>query len=94
MLKVTFINNSGAGFAKEVEVEDGTSIEAFLLRQLGSDFNEKNFTIRVNGKTPTRNAVLGEGDDVSAQEAGGTPMDSPLSAGDKVTVSPSNIKGA
>jgi hypothetical protein len=67
--KVTYLNNAGAGFAKKVVVEPGTTIIQLLTDQGVQEFNQ--FTIRVrnagsrDSETPTANYILKPDDFVS-----------------------------
>ena len=63
-MKVLFLNNEGAGFADHVEVEPGTSVNAFFARQL-PDRKTSDFLIRVNRLPVAANQVLAEGDRVT-----------------------------
>jgi hypothetical protein len=61
-VRVTFINNDGAGFADLLEVEQGTTIATLLADQLGSDFDAGKYLIRVNKAPCAPDYVLVDGD--------------------------------
>lgn len=81
MIKVTFVNNDGGGFAREVEVANNKSIAEFCYEEADihsdsetGDFAPSKWKIRVN-----RNCV---------------PAGYILQNSDRVTVTPINVKGA
>ena len=62
MIRVTFINNDGAGFADAVEVEPGTTTLQLFVDKLGSSAEAKNYLIRVNRNPSASTYVLQDGD--------------------------------
>ena len=65
MFKVLFINNSGAGFADYVEVNDGTNIQSFLQEKVHGA-KPDDLLIRVNRQPVAIDYVLQLGDKISA----------------------------
>lgn len=63
-MRVLFLNNEGAGFADYVEVEPGTTVNAFFQKRL-PDRNSHDFLIRVNRQPVAADQVLVEGDRIS-----------------------------
>ncbi len=63
-MKVLFINNAGAGFAGEVEVETKTTVAKFFAGQMKGQKPES-CLIRVNRQVVTAQQVLQEGDRVT-----------------------------
>ena len=75
MIKVTYLNNDGGGFARESEVVDGTTIQEFLEDKMtlsaadrGTEtmFSPAGYSIRVNNSIKRSNYVLQNGDFVTA----------------------------
>lgn len=64
-MRILFINNSGAGFADYINVADGTTIGQFLAERLPHQ-KAGDLLIRVNRQPVPRDAVLQEGDRISA----------------------------
>jgi len=64
-VKIYFINNTGGGFSGEMEVDEGTTIEAFFGKQMGEDKNVSDFGITVNRLEVPPSRVLNEGDTVT-----------------------------
>ena len=64
-MRILFINNSGAGFADYVELEEGTTIQA-LLQQKVHSAKPDDLLIRVNRQPVARDYVLQPDDRVSA----------------------------
>lgn len=62
MIKVTFINNDGAGFADDVEIEPGTTAVQLFSDQLGQDADAGEYLIRVNREACASDKVLNDGD--------------------------------
>ncbi len=63
-MKILFINNDGGGFAGEIEVADGQTIEQFFQTRLpGAEASD--YLIRVNRLPVTAHQVLRPGDRVS-----------------------------
>lgn len=63
-MRVLFLNNEGAGFAEYVEVEPGTTVNAFFQKRL-PDRKTTDFLIRVNRQPVPADQVLVEGDRIS-----------------------------
>lgn len=63
-MRIMWINNSGAGWADYVDVQDGTSVAKFISERL-TDFNAADYLIRVNRMPVTKDQVLQEGDRVT-----------------------------
>jgi hypothetical protein len=72
-MKVQFINNDGAGFADDVQVDEGTSAEELFVKKMG-DADPGSYLIRINRLAASANQIL--------------------HAGDKMSVTPTKIKGA
>jgi len=65
MIKVLFINNDGGGFADYVEIEAGTTVNAFFRDKIGGDASPADYTIRVNRQPIASSQELVEGDRVT-----------------------------
>ena len=63
-MKVLYINNDGGGFADDIEVPDGTTVER-LFSQLVPTGRPEDYLIRVNRQPAAADQVLQEGDRVS-----------------------------
>ena len=63
-MTILFINNDGGGFADEMEVPSGTTIEELFLKQMGKE-DTADFLIRVNRSPVTAQYVLQNGDRVT-----------------------------
>ena len=63
-MRITYINNDGAGFADYVDVAEGTTV-AQLFGQRLPDRAAGDFLIRVNRQATTADQVLQPGDRVS-----------------------------
>jgi len=63
-VKVTFINNDGAGFADVLEVAAGTTVGQLFEEQLG-DADPASYLIRVNREPTASDRLLADGDRVS-----------------------------
>lgn len=63
-MRVLYLNNEGAGFAECIEVEPGTTVNAFFQKRL-PDRKTTDFLIRVNRQPVPADQVLVEGDRVS-----------------------------
>ncbi|QDT63611.1 MoaD/ThiS family protein [Calycomorphotria hydatis] len=63
-MKILVINNDGGGFADYLDVEDGTSVQQLVERQLG-EASPSNYLIRVNRQPCPADQLLQEGDRVS-----------------------------
>jgi hypothetical protein len=62
MFKVTFINNDGAGFADDIDVESGTTTAQLFSAQLGQGADPSAYLIRVNRAPCASDYVLVNGD--------------------------------
>lgn len=60
-MKVTFLNQGNEGFAKEMEIDEGTRIDDFLFSTLGEDTDIREMKVRVNGEICTRTSVIPDG---------------------------------
>jgi hypothetical protein len=63
-MKITFINNDGAGYADYKEIPHGTTVAELFEREM-SHAKPANYLIRVNRQPAARDQVLTEGDRVS-----------------------------
>ena len=63
-MKILFINNDGAGFADQIEIAAGTSIDQ-LFQERVPHGKPQDYLIRINRLPTTSNYVLQEGDRVS-----------------------------
>lgn len=92
-MRIKFINNNGGGFADEVTVPEGMSIEQFVQERIGANYRDYN--IRVNRQEVVGTETLRQGDTVSViPVAGQVAAATPLRTGDRVTVTPKNVAGA
>ena len=64
-MRILWINNDLSGFADYVDVDIGTTVEAFLNEKLRG-FKPEDYLIRVNRQPVARDQVLQEGDRVTA----------------------------
>jgi len=64
-MRILWINNDLSGFADYVDVNEGTSVEAFLNEKLRG-FKPEDYLIRVNRQPVSRDYVLQEGDRITA----------------------------
>ena len=65
IMRITFINNDGGGFADYVEVEPGMTVSQFFAQQMPHGRPE-DYLIRVNRQPVPADYALQEGDRVSA----------------------------
>jgi len=65
MVRVTFLNNDGGGFAKELELEEGTTVGTVFAREMGESSKAEHYLIRVNRQPMTADTVLVDGDRLS-----------------------------
>ena len=72
-MQILFINNDGSGFADQIEITEGTTVEA-LFQQRVSHGRPQDYLIRVNRQPTTAGYVL--------------------QAGDRVSITPTEIEGA
>lgn len=63
-MQVLFINNDGAGFADNLSLEAGTTVEKLFHQQLPGR-NPGDYLIRVNRQPVSRDYVLQDGDRIS-----------------------------
>ena len=63
-MRILFINNDGGGFADEIDIEDGTTVEQLFQQRLPHG-KPADYLIRVNRQPTTREAVLQPGDRIS-----------------------------
>ena len=63
-MKITYLNNDGAGYASEIEVETGTTLEDFVADRIGRD-NAVDYVIRVNRQQAIAGTILQPGDRVT-----------------------------
>ena len=63
-MRILFINNDGGGFADEIDIADGTTVEQ-LFQQRVPHGKPADYLIRVNRQPTTREAVLLPGDRIS-----------------------------
>ena len=63
-MQILFINNDGSGFADQIQITEGTTVEA-LFQQRVSHGRPQDYLIRVNRQPTTAGYVLQEGDRVS-----------------------------
>ena len=63
-MQILFINNDGSGFADQIQIEAGTSVQS-LFQQRVPHGRPQDYLIRVNRQPTTAGYVLQEGDRVS-----------------------------
>ncbi|QDT78637.1 hypothetical protein Mal35_20860 [Gimesia maris] len=63
-MQILFINNDGSGFADQIQIEAGTSVQA-LFQERVPHGRPQDYLIRVNRQPTTASYVLQEGDRVS-----------------------------
>lgn len=63
-MRVEWVNNDGGGYAKDVEVRDGITLDEFIREQVGGSVDPEKFTIQVNGKLGRRDQELFNGNSV------------------------------
>jgi hypothetical protein len=64
-MRIFFINNDGAGFADDIDVEPGTTARQLFDREMGRHAKPEDYLICVNRQPCSREQVLQEGDRVS-----------------------------
>ena len=64
-MRILFINNDGGGYADYVEAAAGTTVDKLFSQQMAGGKAE-DYLIRVNRQPVARDAVLQEGDRVTA----------------------------
>lgn len=68
-IEIYYVNNTGEGFSRKVEIDAGTTIDLFVAARTG-EVNFDNYTIRVNRDAVPRDYVLQEGDKVTVVPSG------------------------
>ena len=63
-MKILVINNDGGGFADDIDVPEGTSVQALFEQQVTSA-KPSDYLIRVNRQPVAANQMLQDGDRVS-----------------------------
>lgn len=63
-MQILFINNDGSGFADQIQIEAGTSVQALFQQRLPHG-RPQDYLIRVNRQPTTAGYVLQAGDRVS-----------------------------
>jgi len=63
-MRLFYIDNAGGGFADNIEVTEGTTVEQFFSEKMPNQKAE-DFLIRVNRQPVSREQVLREGDRVT-----------------------------
>lgn len=63
-MRILFINNSGAGFADQLDIAEGTTVEQFFKIKMSGQ-EEADYLIRVNRQPVARDYVLQEGDRIT-----------------------------
>lgn len=94
MPQVFFINNNGGGFADNVTVPDGMTVEQFIRDRIGPNYNDYN--IRVNSLEVVGNRTLQGGETVSVIPVAGRQVaaSNVLQPNDRISVVPKKIAGA
>lgn len=64
-MRIFFINNDGRGFADDLEIDHGTTVQQLFEREMGRHSKPDNYLIRVNRLPCSKSQVLQEGDRVS-----------------------------
>lgn len=63
-MKVLYINNDGAGFADQIEVETGITVSKLFVQRVPAG-KPSDYLIRVNRQPTAADQVLQEGDRIS-----------------------------
>lgn len=63
-MKVLYINNDGGGFADNIEIAEGTTVDALFDGQL-PERKAEDYLIRVNRQPVAKDYVLQDGDRIS-----------------------------
>ena len=63
-MRVLWINNDGGGFADHIDIETGTTVEAFFNQRLRGR-RPQDYLIRINRQPTSAGQVLQEGDRIS-----------------------------
>ena len=63
-MKILYINNDGGGFADQIEVAEGTTVEKLFLDRIPYG-KPQDYLLRINRQAVTAGQVLHDGDRVS-----------------------------
>ena len=63
-MKILFINNNGGGFADDIVVEEGTTVQKLFAEKVPKE-RPQDYLIRVNRQPASAEQVLHDGDRVS-----------------------------
>lgn len=66
-MRILFINAMGEGFAKRIDVTDGTTVGELFQQKVGGD--PKGYTIKLNHQEAAEDDPLRDGDRVSVSPA-------------------------
>lgn len=69
VMQILFRSSEGAGFARRVEVEEGTTIGQLFKQQMGESTDVGDFTVLVNREEVPEDQALKDGDRVSVVPA-------------------------
>ena len=61
---ILYINNHGGGFADHVQIDEGTTVNAFFVERV-PNARAEDYLIRVNRQSASRDQVLVDGDRMS-----------------------------
>lgn len=64
MIKITFQNFGGQGFASSRDVTPGTTVAQFFRKEMGPDANPGSYRIQRNGQPTTEDQLLANGDTI------------------------------
>lgn len=67
-MNIFYVNNVGNGYARTVEVAEGTSVSEFFRQQMGTS-DPASYTIRVNRNPVEGSHLLSDGDRVTITPA-------------------------
>jgi hypothetical protein len=62
-MKIFYINNDGGGFADQIEIEPGTSVQKLFDKRVGG--RPADYLIRVNRQSAAAEQILQDGDRVT-----------------------------
>ena len=65
MVKVIFLNNDGGGYAKVLDLDEGTTVSEVFVTEMGESAKAENYLIRVNRQPVSSDTALVEGDRLS-----------------------------
>lgn len=68
-IEVFYVNNTGEGFSRKVEVDVGTTIDLFVAARTG-EVSFSDYTIRVNRDAVPRDYVLQQEDKITVVPSG------------------------